>query len=111
MTYFMVVSQADVPLYELELVAPAKARRSLRPARPRRPVTHAACAPPRGAQKDDSTHLHQFILHAALDMVEERVWDTSSMYLKASARSVRAASRVLRRRRAPLSAQRACAPR
>ena len=27
MTYFMVVSQTDVPLYELELVAPAKARR------------------------------------------------------------------------------------
>ena len=91
----MIVSQADVPLYELELVAPAKARRwaahgsasaaSLTPCLPR-------------AQKDDSTHLHQFILHAALDMVEERVWDTSSLYLKASARPrrVRAASRAAR---------------
>lgn len=34
-------------------------------------------------QKDDSSHLHQLILHASLDVVEERVWDTPSMYLKA----------------------------
>ena len=36
-------------------------------------------------QKDESAHLHQFILHAALDLVEERIWETTSCNLKAPA--------------------------
>eukprot|EP00270_Netrium_digitus_P006432 TRINITY_DN18913_c0_g1_i1.p1 TRINITY_DN18913_c0_g1~~TRINITY_DN18913_c0_g1_i1.p1 ORF type:complete len:136 (-),score=15.48 TRINITY_DN18913_c0_g1_i1:147-554(-) len=33
-------------------------------------------------RRDETAHLQQFILHAALDVVEERVWSTNSMYLK-----------------------------
>ena len=84
-TYFMVVSRLDHPLYEIELAAPVKARGGARRGRSAAPGADA-CAAADALQKDDSTHLHQFILHAALDMVEERVWDTSSMYLKARAR-------------------------
>lgn len=39
-------------------------------------------------QKEDAAHLHQLVLHAALDSVDERVWDTTSMYLKARPRAL-----------------------
>ena len=34
------------------------------------------------AQREDNSHLNQFIIHAALDMVDEHVFAVSSMYLK-----------------------------
>jgi hypothetical protein len=33
-------------------------------------------------QKDEAAHLHQFILHASLDIVQDVVWTTNAMYLK-----------------------------
>lgn len=33
-------------------------------------------------QREDTSHLNQFIIHAALDMVDDSVWGTQSMYLK-----------------------------
>lgn len=30
-------------------------------------------------QKDEGTHLHQFILHAALDIVQDALWTTNAM--------------------------------
>ncbi len=43
-------------------------------------------APPRAvrhiSQREDNSHLNQFIIHAALDMVDDMVWASSSTYLK-----------------------------
>ena len=33
-------------------------------------------------RKDDAAHLHQFVMHAALDFVDERQWETGAMNLK-----------------------------
>lgn len=87
MAYFLIVSRQDVPLYEVELSSTVKA------SRPLSVVVHTAFVRSRRChcctdcmhgreQKDESSHLHQFILHAALDMVEERLWDTGACYLK-----------------------------
>jgi trafficking protein particle complex subunit 2 len=54
--YFCAVAKGDVPIYEAHLTS-----------------GHAKL------QKDD---LIQFIVHAALDAVDQKVWGTTSMYLK-----------------------------
>ncbi|KAG9139162.1 hypothetical protein Leryth_023653 [Lithospermum erythrorhizon] len=33
-------------------------------------------------KKEDAAHQHQFILHAALDIVQDLAWTTSAMFLK-----------------------------
>ncbi|KAK8515984.1 hypothetical protein V6N12_066822 [Hibiscus sabdariffa] len=35
------------------------------------------------AKREDAAQLHQFILHAALDIVQDLAWTTSAMFLKA----------------------------
>ncbi|KAK7841812.1 putative trafficking protein particle complex subunit 2 [Quercus suber] len=34
-------------------------------------------------KREDAAQLHQFILHAALDIVQDLAWTTSAMFLKA----------------------------
>ncbi|KAG9452681.1 hypothetical protein H6P81_005585 [Aristolochia fimbriata] len=34
-------------------------------------------------KKEEAAHQHQFILHAALDIVQDLAWTTSAMFLKA----------------------------
>ncbi|GAB2222355.1 hypothetical protein Droror1_Dr00013571 [Drosera rotundifolia] len=53
---FMIVSRNDIPIYEAELGTASK--------------------------KEDAAQQHQFILHAALDIVQDLAWTTSAMFLK-----------------------------
>ncbi|XWS35315.1 hypothetical protein CRYUN_Cryun21dG0115300 [Craigia yunnanensis] len=54
---FIIVSRNDIPIYEAEVGSAGK--------------------------KEDAAQLHQFILHAALDIVQDIAWTTSAMFLKA----------------------------
>ncbi|GLU04932.1 hypothetical protein SLE2022_220600 [Rubroshorea leprosula] len=53
---FIIVSRNDIPIYEAEVGSAAK--------------------------REDAAQLHQFILHAALDIVQDLAWTTSAMFLK-----------------------------
>jgi hypothetical protein len=63
---FMIVSREDVPQYECDLSGSG---------------SHAAQGTS-GSKKDDFAQLHEFLMHAALDFVDERQWETTSMNLK-----------------------------
>ncbi|KAJ9537757.1 hypothetical protein OSB04_030490, partial [Centaurea solstitialis] len=54
---FMIISRNDIPIYEAEVGTAPK--------------------------KEEAAHQHQFILHAALDVVQDLAWTTSAMFLKA----------------------------
>eukprot|EP01070_Trichotokara_eunicae_P002672 Trichotokara_eunicae@DN2820_c0_g1_i1.p1 len=53
---FMIIGKGDTPLYEVDLSTPGK--------------------------REDTPHLDQFIIHTAIDMVDEVLWTTSNMFLK-----------------------------
>ncbi|EPS64035.1 hypothetical protein M569_10746, partial [Genlisea aurea] len=53
---FIIVSKNDIPIYEAEVGTVPK--------------------------KEEAAHQHQFILHAALDIVQDIAWTTNAMNLK-----------------------------
>ncbi|XP_020085193.1 transport protein particle 20 kDa subunit-like isoform X2 [Ananas comosus] len=52
---FVIVSRNDIPIYEAEVGSVLK--------------------------KEEAAHLHQFILHAALDIVQDLAWTTSAILM------------------------------
>lgn len=55
-TCFCIIAKGDVPIYELQMSV--------------------------GSAKNHKDELNHFVIHSALDSVEQRVWTTNSMYLK-----------------------------
>ncbi|RLM78981.1 hypothetical protein C2845_PM12G11840 [Panicum miliaceum] len=53
---FVIVSKNDIPIYEAEVGSAPK--------------------------KEDLAYQHQFILHAALDVVQDLAWTTNAMFLR-----------------------------
>ena len=51
---FVMVPHGDTPIYEAEF----------------------------SRKKEENRHLNQFIVHSALDMVDQAMWNTNSMFLK-----------------------------
>ena len=60
---FVIVGDEDHPIFEADLAA------------------RGGDAATRDDQSSRSQYLHQFVLHAALDAVEEQQWQTSAMHL------------------------------
>ena len=63
MLTFVIVGDEDHPIFEADLAA------------------RGGDAATRDDQSSRSQYLHQFVLHAALDAVEEQQWQTSAMHL------------------------------
>ncbi|KAI8366355.1 Sedlin [Choanephora cucurbitarum] len=64
--YFAIVGATDNPIYETEII----------------PSSRSSALVDSNRQRDEHKHLNQFIIHAALDVVEEYQWNTTAMYLK-----------------------------
>jgi hypothetical protein len=61
--YFAIVGTKDSPLYETELTSSSKTASNFD-----------------STAKDDHRHLNQFIVHSALDVVEEVQWNNQALY-------------------------------
>ncbi len=86
---FVLVGQNDHPIYEVDLTGPKEVSPLAFLAGPGLRRGHAASLLrlPRGARtrcspQQQLQYLHQFVLHAALDAVDEAMWTTKELHLK-----------------------------
>ncbi|KAF8059170.1 Trappc2 [Scenedesmus sp. PABB004] len=89
---FVIVGQQDQPIYEVDLTGPKEVRGASARRRARRRRAAAltrsraralARRPPRAAAAQQQTqYLHQFVLHASLDAVDEAMWASKELHLK-----------------------------
>lgn len=75
--YFVMVSPKDTPLFEMEFGPGSKSSSGGSGAGGS--GGPGAGAGGSGDKKEDHRHLNQFILHAALDVVDETMWTTQFM--------------------------------
>ncbi|CAG8563294.1 3021_t:CDS:2 [Paraglomus brasilianum] len=61
--YFVIVGTKDNPIYEAEFTSTGRGGSE-------------------AIRRDEHKHLNQFIVHSALDIVEELQWKSNAMYLK-----------------------------
>ncbi|CAG8533795.1 10934_t:CDS:2 [Paraglomus occultum] len=62
--YFVIVGTKDNPIFEAEFTSTGRGSGS------------------EAIRRDEHKHLNQFIVHSALDVVEELQWKSNAMYLK-----------------------------
>ena len=78
---FMIVANEDTPIYEAEFVNVQRVRPPFTRQHPQASAQALLTCAPR-SQREDNSHLNQFIIHAALDMVDDAVWGTNNMLFK-----------------------------
>ncbi|KAJ8891878.1 hypothetical protein PR048_004433 [Dryococelus australis] len=80
--YFVIVGHSDNPIFEIEFTPTSKEPKLCVYAfgAPMLLLVVNVCG--NVLQKEDHSHLNQFIAHAALDLVDEHMWKSSNMYLK-----------------------------
>ncbi|KAJ3158924.1 hypothetical protein HDU86_002093 [Geranomyces michiganensis] len=80
-SYFVIVGTRDNPLYEADLGQPPPSQQQQQQ-QGRIDSSAGGGGAGGGGRKDEHKHLNQFIVHAALDVVEDLMWGTNAMYLK-----------------------------
>lgn len=86
---FVIVGSDDHPIFEADLVlrgdAPSKGiwskSNSVVSVPDMKAIFSACCAGEAGSRDDRTQYLHQFVLHAALDAVEDQQWQSTNMNL------------------------------
>lgn len=94
---FVIVGQQDHPIYEVDLTGPKEVRNSTHPkpsllchrvfhtrtdvdTMPSNNLIKTSLSLPDIQQQ--AQYLHQFVLHASLDAVDETMWGTKELHLK-----------------------------
>ncbi|KAJ9508209.1 hypothetical protein QJQ45_021582 [Haematococcus lacustris] len=79
---FVVVGQQDHPIYEADLTGPKEVSWSVHITSTVMISMPPLTQSPDSCQQQQAQYLHQFVLHAALDAVDEAMWMTKEPYLK-----------------------------
>lgn len=83
---FVIVGRQDQPIYEVDLTGPKEVRCCKSSTDLSISVCHAAFSLLNGLavtlMQQQTQYLHQFVLHASLDAVDEAMWTSKELHLK-----------------------------